>query len=361
MNANTKSFKYQELKKYFIGCIRSGKLAHNARVPSEPELIKRYKLSRNTIRQAMKELENEGYLYRVRGKGTFVKTKNPEVSKKIALIIFDTEYSTHPLVAGMIRGLDAVLSEHGYMLDILTSRRTGLEADIMKLANNYDAFIIGAWQIDKNIVKALMQKHIPHVFVKNYFPGLRDNSVLIDFEKAGNMIVEHLAEFGHKNIALLYAGEKINISRDFKAGVMTTCLDNGIKMRKENTINIGFKSDKVSKAVDSLIESDDRVSAIVTLDDDIAAAVIQQLKAKGLKVPEDISVTGCNDMPIASLLSPTLTTVSVPINELGRQAADILLKRLNGELKDFKGIELEPDIVIRESTAQNKSNKDRII
>jgi GntR family transcriptional regulator, arabinose operon transcriptional repressor len=361
MSVNATSFKYQELKEYFIRCIRSGELVYNARVPSEPELAKRYKLSRNTIRQAMKELENEGYLYRVRGKGTFVKTKNPEISKKIALVIFDTEYSTHPLVAGMIRGLDAVLSEHGYMLDILASRRTGLEADIMKLANNYAGFIIGAWQIDKNIVKTLMQKRIPHLFVKNYFPGLKENSVLIDFERAGNMIVEHLAELEHKNVALLYAGEKINISHDFKAGVMTACLDNGIKMRQENTIDIGFTSDKVSNAVDFLVASTDRVSAIITLDDDIAATVIQQLRAKGLKVPEDISVTGCNDMPIASLLSPTLTTVSVPINELGREAAEILLKRLSGELKDFKGIKLEPEIIIRESTGQKKTIKTEVL
>jgi GntR family transcriptional regulator, arabinose operon transcriptional repressor len=350
MIANTTSFKYQELKEYFIRHIRSGKLSHNARVPSEPELVKHYNLSRNTIRQAMKELENEGYLYRVRGKGTFVKTKNPEVSKKIALIVFDTEYSTHPLVAGMIRGIDAVLSEQGYMLDILASHRTGLEADIVKLASSYAGFMIGAWQIDENIIKTLIQKNIPHLFVKNYFPGMKKNAVLIDFEKAGRLVTEHLAALNHKNIALLYAGEKINISRDFKAGVIAACLDNGIKLRHENIINIGFRCANASKAVDFLTESADRVSAIVTLDDEIAAAVIQQLRAKELKVPEDISVTGCNDMPIASLIAPTLTTVSIPIDKLGRNAAELLLKRLNGELKDFKGIKLEPELIVREST-----------
>lgn len=350
MDTNITEFKYQELKKYFIDCIRSGKLAHNARVPSEPELTRHYKLSRNTIRQAMKELENEGYLYRVRGKGTFVKAKNPGISKKIALIIFDTEYATHPLVAGMIRGLDAVLCEHGYMLDILASRRTGLETDIVKLANDYAGFIIGAWQIDRQIIKTMMQKHIPHLFVKNYFPGLKENAVLIDYEKAGIMITEHLAELEHKNIALFYAGEDISISRDFKKGVVTSCLDNGIKLRRENIVDVGFDCDKASEAVDSLTKSQDRVSAIITMDDDIAAAVIRRLNEKGLNIPGNISLTGCNDMPIASLLSPALTSIAIPIDKLGREAAEALLKRLCGQEVNFKGVKLEPELIIREST-----------
>jgi GntR family transcriptional regulator of arabinose operon len=352
MSVHSKAFKYQELKKYFVDRIRSGELEYNARVPSEPELMKRYGLSRNTIRQAMKELENEGYLYRVRGKGTFVRTKTPDVLKKIALIIFDAEYSTHPLVAMMIRGLDSVLKKHGYMLDILVSRRSGLETDITKLSNIYAAFLIGAWQIDPNIIRTLTEKNIPHLFVKNYFPGLEGNAVLIDFQKAGSLIVEHLAGLGHKNIALLYGGDKISISRDFKAGVTTACLDNGIKMRRENIIDIGFECADVSKTVDFLLKSADRVSAIITLDDEIAAAIVQYLKAKGLKVPEDISVSGCNNLPIASLLSPRLTTLSVPICELGEKAAEILLQRLTGKLDKFKGLKLEPEIITGESTGQ---------
>lgn len=352
MSENTPLFKYQELKDFFIHRIRSGELVHNARVPSEPELIKEYNLSRNTIRQAMKELESEGYLYRMRGKGTFVKSECPELSKKIALVIFDTEYSTHPLVARMIRGLDEVLSEHGYMLDILASRRTNLEADLVNLATGYAGFVIGAWQIDPNIVKTLTQKNIPYLFAKNYFPGQNENAILIDFEKAGSLLTEHLATLGHKDIALFYAGESISISQEFKAGVVNACLNNGIRLRQENIIDIGFDLNKASVAVDFLVKSEEQVSAVITMDDDIAATATSRLLEKGLKIPDDISVTGCNDMPIASLISPALTTVSIPINELGRKTAEVLLQRLIGEAKDFKGIKLSPELIVRESTGK---------
>ncbi len=352
MPVQSAPFKYQELKEYFIERIRQGKLQDNSRMPSEPELVKRYGLSRNTVRQAMKELENEGYLYRIRGRGTFVKTGRPEITKKIALVIFDTEYAIHPLVSKMIRGIGEVLSNNGYTLDILASHRSDLEADISKMAATYAGFIIGAWQIDKHIVKTLVQKQIPHIFAKNYFPGMQKNAVLIDFEKAGKLIVEHLAGLGHKNIALLYAGEKINISRDFKAGVFTACLDNGIRLHHENILDIGFTCDNAFNVVDFLCKSKDRVSAVITLDDDIAARVVQRLTQKGLSVPEDISVTGCNDMPVASLISPALTTLSIPIIELGKKSAEILLDRLRGQIVNFNGVKLSPELIIRESTCR---------
>ena len=359
MNTNAIPFKYQKLKEYFVHNIRNGKLTDNTRVPSEPELMRQYNLSRNTIRQTMKELENEGYLYRVRGKGTFVKTAHPEVSQKIALIIFDSKYSAHPLVRGMVCGIDEVLSKHGYILDILAGHRTRLEADINGLAVNYAGFLIGAWQIDRNLVRSLMQKHIPHLFVKNYLPGVEGNAVLIDFENAGKTVVEHLAGLGHNNLALFYAGENINISRDFKAGVVTACLDHGIRLRHENIIDLGFTCDKVNAAVDFLSGSRERVSAIITMDDDIAASAVRRLEENGLAVPGDISVTGCNDMPIASLVSPALTTLAIPIEELGRKAAEILVKRLKGESGNFKGLKLSPELIVRESTAQVKKTTEK--
>jgi DNA-binding LacI/PurR family transcriptional regulator len=161
---------------------------------------------------------------------------------------------------------------------------------------------------------------------------------------------------GHKNLALLYAGEEITISRDFKTGVISTCLENGIKLSQKNIIDIGFDSKKAAKAVDSFLQAapEDRVSAIITLDDEIAATVIQQINAKGLKVPQDISVTGCNNIPLASLITPALTTLTVPIKELGRQAAGVLLRRLKEGPQEFKGIKLEPEITIRESTGKQK-------
>jgi GntR family transcriptional regulator of arabinose operon len=349
---DTKPFKYQKLKEYFIRSIRKGSLEHGARVPSEPELIKQYKLSRNTIRQAMKELENEGYVYRIRGKGTFVKVKRDEGSKKIALIIFDIEQATHPLVTKMIRGIDLVLSDHGYALDVLASNRTELEADVPKLINDYAGFIIGAWQIDKSILAELEQKNSPYLFIKNYLPEMKNKAAVIDFKKGGMLVAKHLAMLGHKNIALLYAGDSLNISSDFKDGVVTTCVANGVVLKNDNIIDIGFASESANTAVDFLINSDDCVSAIITFDDDIAAVVVQRLKASGLRVPEDISVTGCNDMPIASLLSPALTTVSIPVDKLGSESAKILLKLVDGKLKEFKGLKLSPEIVLRKSTCK---------
>ena len=102
------SFKYLELKKHLIGMIASGQYPSGFCIESENELGSQFKLSRNTVRQAIKELEVEGYLYRVQGKGTFVKETNPSSLRKIALIIYDTAYMLHPITASLIRGIDEV-------------------------------------------------------------------------------------------------------------------------------------------------------------------------------------------------------------------------------------------------------------
>ena len=79
--------KYQTLKETLIEQIRTGAFAEEFPIPSEAELSAKYSVSRNTVRQAMKELENEGYLYRARGKGTFIRNISSLNSRKIALLI----------------------------------------------------------------------------------------------------------------------------------------------------------------------------------------------------------------------------------------------------------------------------------
>ena len=178
-------FRYRVLKDYLVQKIQSGEYVSDDKIESEPSLCRRFNLSRSTARQALKELENEGYLYRIQGKGTFVKDSNPSNSRKIALLIYDTLYMTNPVTANLIRGIDSFLSTSNFALDVLASKRSFQDERISLMSEVYAGFLIGAYQIDELILQELEHSGKPFLFVKNYMEKYKEKAMRIDFERAG--------------------------------------------------------------------------------------------------------------------------------------------------------------------------------
>lgn len=344
----TGKFKYEGLVNKFKKEISSGVLKPAERMPSEPDISKSTGLSRNTIRQAMKELEIGGYLYRIQGKGTFVASRENK-SRKIALVLYDSSYSVHPFTGNMIEGIGEVVMKNGYSLEIIAAGVLGdFENEALK-GSRYAGFILGSYRFSREIIAKMIEKNIPFVFAKNYLPGLKINAVLIDYKDGGKMVMEHLLALKHTKIALLNAGD-IPISKDFTSGVLEAAGNAGIKFTTENVFDIGFDITRV----DSLIDKLAKFTAVITFDDDVAIEVIRTLKQKGKDVPDDIAVTGCNDMPSALLFSPAVTTIRVPIYELGKVAGEQLLNIINGNCMDGN-ITLSPELIARGSTGINNN------
>ena len=241
----TPKYKYQNLKDYLIAKIRSGGLAGSGRLDSEPQLCERFSLSRNTIRQAIQELENEGYVYRIHGKGTFIRNATPINSRKIALMIYDTAYMAHPVTGGLIRGIDETLSRNGYILDILASKRSFHDENLMRLAESYAGFLIGTYQLDELMLAELEKISLPHLFVKNYPMNHDVHAARINFTHAGFLAAEHLIRTGCGNLALIYSGDRIAISAEFKEGVYSAALEHGARLRRENIFIADF-SDRLA-------------------------------------------------------------------------------------------------------------------
>ena len=345
----TPKYKYQNLKDYLIAKIRSGGLAGSGRLDSEPQLCERFSLSRNTIRQAIQELENEGYVYRIHGKGTFIRNATPVNSRKIALMIYDTAYMAHPVTGGLIRGIDETLSRNGYILDILASKRSFHDENLMRLAESYAGFLIGTYQLDELMLAELEKISLPHLFVKNYPMNHDVHAARINFTHAGFLAAEHLIRTGCGNLALIYSGDRIAISAEFKEGVYSAALEHGARLRRENIFIADF-SDRlaVPEICAELLRHEDRPDGMICASDKLAIALLAELKRHGVSVPGDISVIGCNNTENSTLTTPPLSTVDIPVMELGRRSADLLLRMIHGETAQPEL--LEPSLVIRGST-----------
>ena len=345
----TPKYKYQNLKDYLIAKIRSGGLAGSGRLDSEPQLCERFSLSRNTIRQAIQELENEGYVYRIHGKGTFIRNATPINSRKIALMIYDTAYMAHPVTGGLIRGIDETLSRNGYILDILASKRSFHDENLMRLAESYAGFLIGTYQLDELMLAELEKISLPHLFVKNYPMNHDVHAARINFTHAGFLAAEHLIRTGCGNLALIYSGDRIAISAEFKEGVYSAALEHGARLRRDNIFIADF-SDRlaVPEICAELLRHEDRPDGMICASDELAIALLAELKRHGVSVPGDISVIGCNNTENSTLTTPPLSTVDIPVMELGRRSADLLLRMIHGETAQPEL--LEPSLVIRGST-----------
>ncbi|MBQ6470439.1 MAG: GntR family transcriptional regulator [Victivallales bacterium] len=351
MNKDSQPFRYRVLKDYVLQKISSGEFAGGTKFTSENQLCAQFGLSRCTVRQALKELENEGYLYRIQGKGTFVRDASPATSRKIALLIYDTLYLTHSISANLILGIDAVLKAQGYALDILASRRSFQDERVSQMTGAYAGFLIGAYQIDPLIVKALEHSSRPFLFVKNYLEEYKEKAMRIDYEKAGFLGAEHLIKKGCEKLGLVYAGDMILISRDFGNGVKQACLEYGASLKKANIVECSFAKPE-DAAVAAELFAASRPDGIVCSTDEFAAVICEELLQHGIDIPGQMLLVGCNNSIISQVNVPQLTTLDIPTFTLGQAAAKCLLAEIDGKLKEPPAL-IEPALIERASTKRN--------
>ena len=341
-------FKYQDLKQHLLNQIRSGTVSNGQKIESEPVLSRTFGLSRNTVRQAISELENEGVLYRLQGKGTFVRNTVPVKSRKIALLIYDTAYTAHPVTRTLIQGIDEILSSQGYVLDILAGKRGFHEENLTHLGTQYVGFLIGAYQLNEMTLSELDRMQTPFLFVKNYRPDRLDLSMRIDFEKAGFLVAEHLIQCGRHNLGLVYSGDSIAISCEFRKGVVNAALEYGVRFRASHCMTAEFSDSAILEDIAQRLSKDpERPDGIICFSDEQAIALMSALMRCGVTIPEEIAVTGCNNSALASLVSPSLTSINFSKEDFAKALTNTLLALIRGEHPE--DVFLKVNIEIRES------------
>ena len=346
--------KYINLKESLIAQIRINAFPMDEPILSEAELSIKYQVSRNTVRQALKELETEGYLYRKQGKGTFIRRITSLNSHKIALLIYDSADMQHSVTMEMITGLSEVLEQNNFLLDVLASQRTFQEENISQLARNYAGFVVGSFRLDEFTLAELGKLAIPYIFVKNYLPDRHDLSVRIDFNQAGFLAAAHLIECGCRSLALIYPGRQLPISADFFDGVCSAALGSGVRIKKEHIFSTGsYVCNEVALVAEALASDIERPDGIVAASDATAGMLLDIFSQKGIRVPEQIMITGCNDTSgLAKMTNPPLTTVRLPMREAGRITAEKIISMIKGEKTE--SVMLTPELVIRRSTEERK-------
>lgn len=173
-----------------------------------------------------------------------------------------------------------------------------------------------------------------------------------DFEGAAQA-ARHLAETGHKRIAHVHGVKTFRSAHERLAGFRQGLKDYGLALPKKYVLEGAYTFDSGVACTEKLLAMSEPPTAIFLGNDEMAVGAYQAIRAAGLRVPDDISVVGFDDTPMASRVWPPMTTVRLPIRDMGAAAAKLLLQA-EGEDRPGERIAFSPEIVVRDSTTAPK-------
>ncbi len=163
----------------------------------------------------------------------------------------------------------------------------------------------------------------------------------------------HLASLGHTLMAHIHGPNSFRSSHERMSGFQEGLAEFGISLRPDLTFEAGYTYETGARAANQLLSGPVRPTAIFAGNDEMAIGVYSAARNAGLSIPGDLSIVGFDDTPMAARIAPGLTTVRLPIRDMGREAADAILKLVNGQ-NSPSNKSFQPEIIIRDSTARPK-------
>jgi LacI family transcriptional regulator len=267
-----------------------------------------------------------------------------------------TTLFTDPYFPILIRGVADACNAHNYhlMLSLFSRRRvqeSRARQDLLYqqvLRSRYlDGVVVSSAPLDDPIFPRLLEDGVPFIIVGRY-PHERANYVDVDNVVGARMAVEHLLRLGHERVATITGPLNMCAGQDRLEGYRQALAARGIPVDEDLIAEGDFTEQGGQAAMRRLLPH--RPTAVFAASDMMAAGAIKVLREAGLRVPEDVAVVGFDDIPLASMVEPPLTTVRQPIEQLGSMAVELLVSLMeNPGEETVHRVVLPTELVIRAS------------
>lgn len=269
---------------------------------------------------------------------------------------------TNPFFPPIIRGAEEAARERGYELvlcntdDVPERERASLRVLRERQA---DGVLIATSRMADATVAALRRERFPFVLVNRGSRVSADLSVEVDNERAAEAVIAHLASLGHRRIAHIAGPLSTTTGAERAAGYRLAMKSHGFPMDAALLAEAeAYAEVSGHAAATRLLRASP--TAIFAANDLLVLGALRAAREAGLRVPQQISLVGINDIPLVSLIDPPLTTVRVPQREMGEIAADMLIALLENEPIARRHVLLETMLVVRGSTAAPAASGRRI-
>lgn len=257
-----------------------------------------------------------------------------------------------PYYGAMLQGIEAEVEGAGMHLLVSSGganaqkERKSIE---FLLGRRSDALIVHLEATPDYELLELMRGDVPVVLVGRHLADASKRSVYLDNEAGGELAAQYLIERGHRRIAHVSGPLSFPDARARLQGYRRALELAGIRHDEQLLVEADFLEDGGRQAVERLLARETDFSAVFFANDQMAAGGAQALRVAGLRIPDDVSIMGYDDVLIARYLSPGLTTIHQPLMEMGRAAARIALDILEGREREEVRRKFEPQLVERDS------------
>jgi LacI family transcriptional regulator len=300
--------------------------------------------TRIRVQKAMEELE---YIPNENARGLVNKK-----TKLLSLLISDI---TNPFFTTIARGAEDAANRLGYRMIFGNSDeniKKEKEYVEMVLASGTEGVLFApSGDFSLPHLRLLKKHQIPFVLLDREVPRIQADKVMGDSRTGTRLLIEHLIDFGHTEIACFSGPSHISTARDREKAFQETLLIHGIQLRPEWIIPTDYKLEGGREAVRQLLKMKKRPTAIFAANNFIAIGAIQELQEHGLQVPDDISIVTFDDLSLATITEPFLTAAVQPAYHFGALGIQMLVDRIQGTApSDWRTVILPPELRIGRST-----------
>jgi len=356
----TRQTKYQELATTLADQIHTGAYPPGSRLPTETELMAEFDVSRQTVLHGLKQLVNKGMIQRIQGSGSYVREHAGLTGTIILVYAGNPERMTsNPVDIELLHGINHAVAQTPFALRVQllqNPKPTKADFDRLDAMINHDVqgiILVSHTSPNADKVAAfLAAKSLPAVSIAQCYKGPKMDSVVSLDEEGTVRAIEYLFALGHQRIGFVTTevGGQASFARE--DGYKRAIEEFGGTYDETLFITFDDNHEALHANLAKALKHKNPPTAIMVMHDRLAVFVMSILSNRmRLSIPQDISVMGYDDIPQVSLLSPPLTTMAVPRNEMAEAACQALFERIENPEIAPKTITFKAELMKRGSCA----------
>jgi DNA-binding LacI/PurR family transcriptional regulator len=355
MSPNESRWSYLKVAEQIRQEILNGTYKAGKRLPGEPVLAERFGVGRVTIARALDVLEQSNLVFRVRGSGTYIQrdVARGTVRLTIGYLVHDVDALRGQPSGITLEVAHQYIEELGHTVRLLTrsellaSREPSATLRRMVRSGALNGLIV-SYPVPPDHASAIHEVLPVMWMINDLLPDTALN-VAVDFTKGYFSAARHLLDLGHRKIGLLGGHQDRSVGyrawQAYRLALQMAGLDPDIQ-----PVHLcGFDPRHYRSCAEAMLREHPDMTGMVCIDDMAAIAAIEVAGEVGRSVPRDLSVVGCNDIPVAGNTGPPLTTLHIDFARVGRLAVDLLLGRIFGRETGTR-VYVQPELIVRGST-----------